>query len=1215
LHIQIADASVEDPSVGTKNSTGHDEGFEGHRRFLEGRFMQKNLRLAWLGGIVLILSICFGGSLGVAQTITGSIRGTVTDPSGAVVPGAKVLATNVDTGVVSQTVTNRSGLYNFQFLPIGRYKINATATGFDTQDVGPFQLGIDQIASIDAKLQVGKSSELVNVGASNTLLNTENSTVSTSINSATLENMPLNGLNVQIATLFVPGSINPNVSYMGGQLGTERDAYTPNASEPADAQPSFNGNRQQSNSYILDGIDINETLNNALGYNPSPFSIQEVHVITGNADAEYGNVNGGEVVMVTKGGTNKFHGNVFEYHQASGLQANTYANKNEGPGSFIPRTQFTQNQFGGAVGGPIVKDKLFFFANYLGLRHESNGTSRLGVPTLAERGLAPGGTPGIADLSGLLTIEGLQLANNSIGGTDTAPLYVNNQIPIMNSVAKYLFATSVTHPDLLPLPNFPAANGTYASGNFVGPSDSEYRNDQGDARVDYTLNNNNTFMLKISRGEAGDQQTTMPEQALFPTANYYPFTNASFAYTHIFSPKLVNNFRAGFTRILLNQGIVGDPSGLFGKTGDATVGIPLPNQAIAGFTYMALNDEISNFGTAYYTGAYNLDNNFDYNDTLTWVHGSHVTKFGVDFVRYQQDFYAPSNIGGQLGWFDYGAEYTNSGFGDFLTDQSDFAQIAGPTGPFGQRQWRDAVYVQDDWKVRPNLTFNLGLRYSYEQPIYEVNNKMVNVNIPLAKFAPAGTPIADMLEYAGAYNPSTGTTNSRSLYRPYYFNVMPRFGFAWSINPRFVLSGGYGTTDELESTGTGLRMTQNPPYQPSFTINPATPGPSNGAYGAQVESGFTSAANSNVDGASYRAWDPDIRPAVIQQGNVTLQYRINNHTTIQAGYVGQIGKHLAVPIALNQYTEDPPANCDAACYQAIVPFNALVGPGGEVVETASRAISNYNALQATLKQQTPWNGLSYMVNYTFGKSMTNSPGYFGVDGASDADSYWQNINDPMGDYGPTEFDTRQNLTGLLVYELPFGHNKQFGSNWNHAVDELAGGWQISMNFSANTGFPLTITNGPACQNNCPEAQVGDYAQHVNQYRPMKIVNRGVHGGLFHWFGTDPTAMADSTRGVDNGTSAYGRSGSGGATGDFGDARVGTQRSPGYQDYDFGLQKGFRTYGEQLLKLRVDAFNAFNISSYGNPATYIGGGSNPTFGTITSTRSAPRTLQLSAIYTF
>ena len=196
--------------------------------------------------------------------------------------------------------------------------------------------------------------------------------------------MPLDGLNVQTATLYLPGSVNPNSALMGGTQGTERDAYTVHEGAPSDVQPSFNGNRQQSNSYILDGIDVNETLQNGLGYNPSPYSIQEVHVITGNADAEYGNVNGGEVVMVTKNGTNQFHGSVFEYHEDGGLTANTWANKDVGNA----RASYTQNQFGAAVGGPIFKNKLFFFGNYEGFRNNSTGDGSAGVPTSAMRGLS-----------------------------------------------------------------------------------------------------------------------------------------------------------------------------------------------------------------------------------------------------------------------------------------------------------------------------------------------------------------------------------------------------------------------------------------------------------------------------------------------------------------------------------------------------------------------------------------------------------------------------------------------------------------------------------------------------------------------------------------------------------------------------------------------------------------------------------------------------------
>jgi hypothetical protein len=1167
--------------------------------------MVTKLAAMWFRYISLALAL--SGTAVMAQTITGSVRGTVTDPSGAVIAGANITATNIDTGVALHTTSSKSGLYNFQFLVIGQYTVTATAPGFETQSMGPFDLRIDQIASVNPQMTVGKMSTTVSVAANESLLNTTNATISTSISSQTLENMPLNGLNVQIATLFVPGSVNPNATAMSGTQGTGRDALTTHTAEAADAIPSFNGNRQQANSYILDGIDINETLQNAVGYNPSPFSIQEVHVITGNADAEFGNVNGGEIVMVTKGGTNKFHGSVFEFHEASGLQANTWANKNNlNP---IARSTFTQDQFGVAVGGPILKDKLFFFANYIGLRHNNPPSDTLiSTPTLAERGQAPGGTPGVADLSAILAVEGVQLYDTSNGTTNQTAI-AGNRIPILNPVAKYLFAQTVSTPGLWPLPNHTPSAGFVTQNNYLGKSASVANNNQGDIRIDYTPNNNNTFMAKFSHGEAYDVQTQVPMQALFPGNNDYPFTNLSLGYTHVFSQRVVNNLRAGYTRITLNQDIVGDPSGLFGTNGDAVVGIPLPNQAIAGFTYMSFGDasrgELSNVGTAYFNLAFSQDNNFDYNDTLTWQHGSHITKFGADFVRYQQAFFAPANLGGQLGFFSYGGSYTGDGYADFLTNQAASAQIAGPTGPFGQRQWRSALYVQDDWKVRSNLTLNLGLRYSYEQPIYEANNKMVNVNIPLAKFAPAGTPIDSMLEYAGAYNPATGKVNSRALYNPYYFNFMPRVGFSMSLNPRLVLRGGYGMTDELESTGTGRRMTQNPPYQPSFTANAPPPDETTGGSSLQVQNGFGNGLNGG-SGASYQAWDPDMRPAVIQQFNLTTQYLLSSNTSLQVGYVGQIGKHLAVPIAINQYTEDVPANCDATCFQTIVPFNTLVGQGGSIVETASRAISNYNALQATLQRQQS-NGLSYMFNYTFSKSLTNNPGYFGVDGSGYGDSFWQDINNPMGDYGPSNFDTRHNVSGIVVYELPFGHQKQFGADWNRLTDVVLGGWQLSANIQINSGYPLAVTASPHCLNNCPEIQT-DYVAHANQYRPMKIVNRGRNStGAFNWFGTDPSVLPCSAHGVDNGICAYG------TIVDFGNAHPGTERGPGFQNYDLSLVKGFRIIGSQSIKARVDAFNAFNISSYANPGSNVQSGAS--FGVIGGTRSGPRTLQLSLVYQF
>jgi hypothetical protein len=1207
-----------------------------HLTQFKGRlFMRRKLTVVWLGCIALTLLL--SGAVAAAQTITGSVRGTVTDPNGLVVAGAQVVVTNTGTGVTTHTVTDKSGLYNVGFLVLGNYAVTATAPGFETASVGPFTVQIDQIVTADAKLQVGKASTTVDVVADQSLLlNTENSTISTSISSSTLENMPLDGMNIQVATLFVPGAINPSASAMGGQLGTGRDAFTPHEEGPADAIPSFNGNRQQSNSYILDGVDINETLQNAIGYTPSPFSIQEVHVITGNADAEFGNVNGGEVVMVTKSGTNQFHGSIFGNHQNSGLDANTWSNKYSG----TPRSGYNQNQFGAAVGGPIFKNKLFFFGNYEGLRWSTLGASSSSVPTSAMRGITTASSNGFdtasacptgyADFSAIANpnTDDTVLWNTTNGYNNETPYPgptagTYNCIPINpnNALATFLFQ----HPAAFPLPNHAPNPGTTVGGDYQGTSASVQRNDQGDIRLDYTLNSKDTFMGKFSYGDAWDTPTRVPVTAVIPLTDDYPFTNIVGAWTHIFSPAIVNNARAGLTRIKLNASIPKDLSGLFGNDGETTAGIALSpgwTQTQPGYAYMNLAvGDLQNFGSEPPIQGFAVDNNFDYNDALNWEHGKHITKFGFDFLRYQQDYVSTSDTGGTLGQFTYNGNVTANwnapiendqgyAFAEFLLDEASNSEISGLHGPFGQRQWRDAVFVQDDWKVMPNLTVNLGLRYSYEQPNFEVNNKMVNVNLPYAKGKPFGTPINSMLEYAGKLNPTTGKTNSRALINPYYLGFMPRFGFAYKVTPKMVVRGGYGSTDDLESTGSSLRMTQNVQFQPAVTYNSTGPtGTGQGQTFALATGLVGSATTAPGAGAQYYAWDPNMRPAVIQQFSLNVQYQIDSHTAVQAGYVGQTGQHLAVPLWVNQYTTDD--NCASlssaalidACYQNIEPYFALVGnpnspdnPGSDVLkETVSRGISNYHSLQASIQRHQA-KGLEFLVNYTYGKSLTNNVGYFGVTNTGDDDSYWQDVNNPKGNYGPSSFDMRQVVSGTAVYQLPFGHGNQFGSSWNAVTDEILGGWQLSMNASVYTGFPLTVhQSGQQCANNCAENLSGDYFGFANHYGPMKITGRGKNSsGIFKWFGTDPSAEPCNSRGTapsaSNPNCAYGR-----PSQDFGTTHVGTLRGPGFQNYDMSLSKAFKTYRE---------------------AVYIGGG-NPinAFGAITGTNSGPRKLQISLVYAF
>jgi hypothetical protein len=1193
-----------------------------------------------------ILVLFFSRTAGMAQTVTGSVRGIIMDPSGAVVPGAKVTITNTSTNVQGQTVSDSSGLYDFEFLVLGNYTVTSTATGFSTATVGPFQVQVDQIVTADIKLQVGNASTTVNVSGDRALLlNTENSTISTSISSSTLESMPLDGMNVQTATLYLPGSVNPNSALMGGVQGTERDAYTVHEGSPSDVQPSFNGNRQQSNSYLLDGVDINETLQNGLGYNPSPYSIEEVHVITGNADAEFGNVNGGEVVMVTKNGTNQFHGSAFEFHEAGGLTANTWANKNVGNS----RANYTQNQFGAAIGGPIFKNKLFFFGNYEGFRNTSTGEGTASVPTSAMRGLSTSSGPydkastcpvGYGDFSAANSYYGMTGLWNTTNGYNNETLYPAEGsapagvcVPINPN--NKLFAFLLNNPKVYPLPNHAPSPGALLGGNYQGISSTATHNDQGDLRLDYTINTKDTLMGKFSYGDAWDQPQQVPVQAVIPFTDDYPFTNFAAAWTHILSPTMVNNFRAGFTRISLDASVPKDLSGLFGLKGNSANGIGIPSsftQTVPGFAYIDVSSgegwDIQNFGSEPPIQGFAVDNNFDYNDVLNWEHGRHIIKFGVEFLRYQQNYYSSSDTGGELGYFGYNGNDTANwnnccdegyGFAEFLLDTASKAQISGVHGPFGQRQWRDAAFAQDDWKILPKLTVNIGLRYSYEQPNYEVNNKMVNVNLAAAKGKPFGTSINSMLEFAGQ------SPNSSALINAYKLGFMPRVGFAFTAMPKLVVRGGYGSTDELESTGSSLRMTQNVQFQPAVTNN--SNGPTGTTQGSvfHLSSGLvgtpTAAAGA---GAQYYAWDPNMRPAVIQQFNLGIQYQINDHTSLLAGYVGQTGQHLAVPLWANQYTTDD--NCAGlsstaaidSCYQTIEPYFALVGnpnspdnPGSDVLkETVSRGISNYHSLQVTLQHHQS-KGLEFLVNYTYGKSLTNNPGYFGTDNYNDDDSYWQDINNPRGDYGPSTFDARQVVSGILVYQLPFGHNKQFGSGWNTLTDEVLGGWQLSANAQLNSGYPLTMHQGADCNNNCSQNLSGDYFEFVNHYRPMKIVSRGKGAdGIFRWFGTDPSAVACTSHSSNNGVCAYGRTNL-----DVGTTRVGTERGPGFQNYDLSLSKGFATFREESLKVRVDAFNAFNISSYGTPNSYIGGNASTAWGVIGGTASGPRKIQLSLVYAF
>jgi hypothetical protein len=1114
----------------------------------------------------------------VAQTVTGAIRGTITDATGAIVPGAKVTAINAATSVQTVATTNQSGEYSIRFLQIGSYKLTVEQAGFDKATYGPFALEIDQTAKVDIALKVGSTSTSVEVSDQlQPLLDTESATLGETFTENTINSVPLNGRDFSQLTVFTPGAVSTAYGTYGQQNSIERST---NANNEADV----NGSRQQSNNYLLDGQEINENLNNTIGYNPSPDSLEEMRVIASNANAEFGNVNGGDVIMVMKSGSNKFHGSAFGFLENDNLDANSWTNDNNVIPT--PKNPFTQTLFGGTFGGPILKDKLFFFVDYEGLRQHSGGEQTFSVAPAAFR---------TGDLSLVKSVLGIQLYDSQTIGANGQPVpYANNQVPITNPVAKYLFGNTAAYP----LPNNPTTDPAGIFNNFIGPSDSSIKNDQGDVKIDYHFRTKDVISGRYSQGDARDATVSDPIPVNFPSASDYPDHLFTSTWIHTFSPAIVNSFRGSYARIRFNSGVTVDPSGIFGLTGNQLVGIPSPAQQAAGFSLQSFNGVESgppspgngfpsSFG-ANPTPEIFIDNVFEYSDNLTWQKGRHLLKFGAEFTRYQQNSFYPGNDG-ELGDFTYTGLYSSNPlssdgaagypFADFLTDRVNDVQVGKVTGRTGQRQWRDAAFAQDDFKIKPNLTLNIGIRWNFDQPIYEVNNKMANLDLQTAA-----------IEYAGVDG------NSRALYDAVYNQWQPRVGFAYQFRPRFVVRGGYGITSYLEGSGANLRLTQNPPFHTDFeqqgqnpTGQPAT---SNTQQSYSPGVFYTTAAGfptTTVPTTTFYAWKKKLQPAVTQEASLTTEYELTNTTTVSVGYVLILGQHLIDPQFGNQLTSPT----------AAAPYASVVGQNGVVKITGSDSGSNYNALQATIRQRLKA-GLELTANYTYSKALTNDIGFYGVSNSNSGQYYQQNAYDFKSEWGPAGFDVRHGLNVTGEYDLPFGRGKRFGSSWNRIVDSGIGGWKVSGSNVTYSGFPLTVSS-PANYSSLVYAFTG--AARPNQLRPLKVVNRSLNA----YYGT---AVQGTSCGPnqDDGTCVFAQQ----PDDAFGDVRPGSLRAPGYEQIDASVFKSINLFSEHHIDFRADFFNLFNIASYSTPDS---GATDANFGQITGTNSTERHIQLSLKYAF
>ncbi|MGC2160267.1 MAG: TonB-dependent receptor [Silvibacterium sp.] len=1147
--------------------------------------------VAVLGSVLLALAVLTHSAW--SQDVTATIVGTITDPSGAAVPGASVKATAVDRGVSYNAVTNDAGLYRISELPVGNYTLTVEKTGFSTVSHESFVLTLNQIARIDIALKIGQVSETLQVTGSAPVLKTDATQVDTVINAATNDNLPLASRNYVQLTLLAPGAVSTDPSSFNN--GNNTAGYG--------GRPLINGNREQANNFLLDGMDNNQVSDNLLGYTPSPDAIEEFNLITNNAPAEFGNFEGGIVNATIKSGTNKFHGDVWNYFRNDVLNANSWSNNETGQ----PKAALRWNMFGFTVGGPILKDRLFFFADYQGQRFDTpTSTSSVTVFTADERN----GNFGAVCSAGFDSAGNCQgtgqlynpcasfTAPCTPGSTPASPRspFPYNQIPaaMISPVASALFSSSL----------YLTPTNSALQNNAVNTSNSSEDVDQGDLKIDYKLSSKDNISYRFTRA----YQNNPSSNSFVLLSDAYattPIINTVGNWTRTLTSNLLNNARFGWSHITLNSGNDWASNvGQFGNTIGIGNGNPanLPGLLSLGFS----NTTVGGIGSSEDTQSFD-DHVWQADDGLTWSHGRHSFNFGGQYQReILLTFYAGNN--GELGLMGFNGQFTavnpSSAGGGTGDGGADF--VLGLPQTYGRgvstgATWQQSsnivsFYGEDTWRATDQLTLNLGVRYEAHTPWNEDNNQQANYNINTQQIQLAGQNGASGALYNGFYGGR---------------DFQPRIGFAYTpsrLNGRTVIRGAFTISSYLEGTGTNLRLPLNPPFTPAEinavynNTNLPLTDTTDGIVGTGSNASCAAPAYACYNQALLRIWDPNVQPAIADEYSLTIQHQLQRDLTLQVGYVGQKGDHLMVPydfgqrvLGANGSTANSPFfSQNLALYSALgnpaltdangnllSTDNNGVNEGATISGTKSNGNMQYNSLQAVLQKQMN-KGLQGQVSYTYSKCMSDSTGYYGAwNNALSASAYWQNIYDQHSEWAPCYYDATHVLSAYSVYELPIGRGKLLAGNSRKAVDEVIGGWAVSPIVSFRTGWPIPI--GGASDNS------GTFSRgaRADCNSLPSIQNTALPGIGRQWF-------------TNNGNFTQP------ATGTFGNCspQLAGLRTPRYTDVDASLHKDFPLTERFRLQFRSDFINLFNHPQFNAPNNGIGS----TMGQITSAQP-PRNIQL------
>ncbi len=1124
-----------------------------------------------------------------AQTDSARILGSVTDSTGAIIPGATITVTNTQNNSKVTVTSGKDGNFTVNALQPGTYKAEVTDQGFTSQ-VQNFILDVSQVQALNFKLAVGSASTTVDVTDAAPLVEEESSETGLVVKDRELTDLPLNGRNFTQLALLTPGVTRGQYGNQAG--GTQSNVETLRYNDTGGASLSANGLRPQANNFLLDGLDNNEALVNTINFFPPVEAMDEFRVTNSLAPAEFGRAGGVIIQSDIKAGTNKIHGSAFAFYRDSvlgGASENYFAPD-------VPETHYHRNQFGGTIGGPLLKNKLFGFFDYQGLREaipngvqintvptakmltgdfsELLGTSLTSVPYDSFGGYDPTGCQTFTTVHGVSVTSTSQLNASVDNGAIFDPTTCAQFGTVM---APNIIPTSRLNPVALKyLQAFPAPNRTPTSNVLENYQNTQFivnKYNDFDVRLDYNLGSKDRLFGRYSYGQDNDTKTVsvvgVPSGFAAGDNNTHPRGVAA-GETHIFTPNLLNEFRFGYTRPFY-----GYINPFDGEPFSANLGIPNANRNSflgGGALIGGNNTNLSYTGDG---GAYEVpQHSYQFVDNVSLNHGKHAFVFGESVLLRQVKFAQGNDAKGFFQFQGSGSDYTGWDTAEDLAGFVNTYSISTSTGYYDTRTFEMGYFAQDDWKITRRLTLNLGIRYDLYNFPYEVKNQQSNFNIATGQLDVAGQ-----------------NGNSRSLINTPKTNFAPRLGFAWDAygDGKTAVRGGYGIYYFLDRGGVGNELNNNPDFNGIASYNdysgyrialsgegptllPSSgqaPGPYPGNNSILATNPLPSPTVTinplAPTNASVIAYPVNSRIPTIQEWNLSMQQQIARNTTATISYVGTKADHLLVSTSYSS----PQLGTGIEFYQA---------QGLGVTLNEFEGTSHYNGLQTSLNKRLA-NGFQVTAAYTWSHNVDDAPGPFTANQAGVPVT--AQGPDLHLDRGNADDDQRHAATFSALLEVPYGRGRKYGSTIPKALDYVVGGYQFSpfVQIGSGTPFDLTVNNPSSSQgpDNRPDL-VGNPMIGLEK----NYANAGTTGFTY----LNRAAFADPPV---NAAGIYYRPGTVHRNEFYG---------PGYNTTGLSIFKDIPITERIQSQIRGQAYNLFNHPQFANPSNGTeGGGTNITTGPI------------------